>query len=255
MKKKFLKLVIIILLMNTFAALAIAQDGFQLYYQAKKLLYQREYDQALQTFDSLKTLYPDSKFLDDAEFWSGYILQRQKKYTESFRSYENLKKQYPTSAWVDDAEIQQIGIAEKMATTGDRKYIDFLVNKLHSADKSIKYQASVSLGKLNDPRALPGLRQIANNGDRDMGRMAKSLIQQIESKKTARPPKGRIIRRPPQEIQDREINKRTMQPSPKKQQPKGTVQTGKKSLPPKSQQRQQPIAKPKKQQPKSPTKK
>ncbi|OQX87209.1 hypothetical protein B6D60_04360 [candidate division KSB1 bacterium 4484_87] len=174
-----------------------AQDGFQYYYQAKKLMHQRDYKKALELFDKLKKEFPNSKYEDDAEFWSAYILQKENRYDESFRRYDRLKQKFPKSPWVDDAEVQQIGIAEKLANRGKKKYLNYLVERVHSPDKTIKYQASISLGKLNDQRALPGLRQIANNGDIDMSQMARSLIKNIESKQVKRSDYGQIKKRLP----------------------------------------------------------
>ncbi|NOZ62649.1 MAG: tetratricopeptide repeat protein [Calditrichaeota bacterium] len=174
-----------------------AQDGFQYYYQAKKLMHQREYKKALDLFDKLKKEFPGSKYEDDAEFWSAYIMERENRYDESFQRYNRLKEKYPKSPWVDDAEVQQIGIAERLANRGKRKYLNYLVDRVHSRDKTIKYQASLSLGKLNDQRALPGLRQIANNGDKDMSQIARSLIKTIESDRVKHPERNQIKNRLP----------------------------------------------------------
>ncbi len=193
------KILIILTILFSFAQAetTLAQDGFQYYYQAKKLMHQREYKKALELFDKLKKEFPNSKFEDDAEFWSAYILEKQNRYDESFRRYENLKKKFPKSPWVDDAEVQQIGIAEKLANRGKHKYLNYLVERAQSRDKTIKYQASISLGKLNDQRALPGLRQIASNGDKDMSQMARSLIKTIESGKVKHPDKNQLKDRLP----------------------------------------------------------
>jgi tetratricopeptide (TPR) repeat protein len=167
------------------------QDDFQIYYKARKLLQQREYDKAQEFFMSMQKEYPNSRYIDDAEFWSAYILQKQGKEADAFSAYERLISKNPQSPWADDAETQQIGIAEKFAKKGDQLQIDFIVKKLDSQDKKIKYQAAVSLGKLHDQRALPVLKQMENNGDKDMGKVAKSLIKDFEIKSLDLSPRQR----------------------------------------------------------------
>lgn len=179
---KYFSLTILFFLV-LFTSLSFAQqDDFQLYYKARKLLQQREYEKAQESFELLKTKYPNSRYIDDAGFWSAYILEKQGKDSDSFDEYKKFKNKYPRSAWVDDAESQQIDIAEKLARRGDRKHVNFIVNKLQSSDKKIKYRAAVSLGKLRDQRALPVLKQMEKNGDKDMGSVAKSLIRNVEKK-------------------------------------------------------------------------
>ena len=213
MKHKLIINILLIFIGLTLAGSGFCQDGFQLYYKAKKFMLQREYDKALQSFELLRVKFPNSKYMDDAEFWTAYILERQKKFSESFKKYERLKTTYPKSPWVDDAEVQQIGIAEKLANRGEKHYVDYLVKKLKSSDKTIKYQASLSLAKLSDRRALPGLRQMANNGDKDMSRMAKSLIRKIESKNLQPGTDSKIIPRRSYNGKEKNINKRQI-PSP-----------------------------------------
>jgi hypothetical protein len=166
-----------------FVSLSFAQqEDFDLYWKAKVLLRQREYKKAQASFDLLKTKYPTSRYIDDAGFWSAYILEKRGQDTDAFNEYKKLKDKYPLSAWVDDAEAQQIDIAEKLARRGDNRHVNFIVNKLQSPDKKTKYRAAVSLGKLRDQRALPVLKQMEKNGDKDMGSVAKSLIRNVEKK-------------------------------------------------------------------------
>ncbi|OQX96123.1 hypothetical protein B6I21_01865 [candidate division KSB1 bacterium 4572_119] len=212
MKNKSIISLILILVGCFLVSSAEAQDGFQLYYKAKKQMHLKEYDQALETFKLLMVKFPESKYLDDAQFWTGYVNGKQKKYSESFRLYEDLKKNYPNSPWVDDAEIQQIDVAEKLANRGEKPYLDYLVKKLNSPDKTIKYQASMSLAKLRDDRALPGLKQMAKNGDKDMSRVARSLIKKIESKKPQPRTGSKIIKKPTLNNRDRKTKSRLVKP-------------------------------------------
>lgn len=160
-----------------------AQEDFNLFNEAMELRIQREWDKALQRYESLKQKYPESKYVDDAEFWSAYILEEQGKETEAFQSYQAMKQKYPDSPWADDATIHQIGLAEKFVKQGQDSYKGFLTNELGSPYKNVKYQAALSLGKLGDERAIPVLKEMSNNGDKDMRSVGNAILQKFDQPK------------------------------------------------------------------------
>lgn len=172
--------ILIVFLMIIFAGTLFAQDrSTQIFYTAKRLMHQRKYDEALERYELLKKQYPECKYIDDAEFWSAYILEKKDDDKNAFQAYKDFVTKNPESPFVDDAMIYQISVAEKLARKGENNYREFIATKLNSPEKTVKYQASLSLGKLRDSRAIPTLKQIANNGDQDMSLMAKTLIKNI----------------------------------------------------------------------------
>ena len=208
-KRKYVLKILFILVL--FSSVGYAQqDDFQIYHKAKKLLQRREYKKAQESFELLKKKYPNSRLIDDAAFWSAYILEKQGKNSDAFKAFDNLKKKYPKSPWVDDAEAQQISIAEKLFKRGNKNYKNFIINKLDSPDKKTKYRAAVSLGKLRDQRALPVLRQMESNGDKDMGSVAKSLLRNIEAKPKKVSPRLRVLPDNQKQNNDKRSNRRTI---------------------------------------------
>lgn len=191
----------------------IAQEDFTLFNEAMELRIQREWEKALEKYDLLKLNYPDSKYVDDVEFWSAYILEEQGKESEAFTAYEEMKNKHPQSPWVDDATRHQIGLAEKFVKQGQEGYKEFLTKNLDSPYKNVKYQAALSLGKLGDQRAIPVLKEMSNNGDKDMRSVGNSLLQKfdhpnqqdrrelkpmpIPSPKTSTDKKDDVIQKPP----------------------------------------------------------
>jgi len=157
-----------------------AQEDFKLFNEAMELRIQREWDKALEKYELLKLNYPNSKYVDDVEFWSAYILEEQGKESQAFTAYEEMKNKFPNSPWVDDATRHQIGLAEKFVKQGQVRYKEFLTQNLDSPNKNVKYQAALSLGKLGDNRAIPVLKEMSNNGDKDMRSMGNSLLQKFE---------------------------------------------------------------------------
>jgi tetratricopeptide (TPR) repeat protein len=173
----FFALIIVLVLL---VPLLRAQEDFNLFNEAMELRIQREWNRALEKYQSLKQRYPDSKYVDDAEFWSAYILVEQGKDTDAFTAYQSMKQKYPDSPWADDATMHQIGLAEKFVKQGQDSYKSFLTEELKSPHKNVKYQAALSLGKLGDERAIPVLKEMSNNGDRDMRSVGNSLLQKLD---------------------------------------------------------------------------
>jgi len=156
------------------------REDFKIFNDALELRIQGKWDQALKKYQLLKQKFPNSKYADDAEFWSAYILEEQGRESDAFRAYQQMRRRYPNSTWADDATMHQIGLAEKFVRQGKRSYQRFLMEQLRSGNKNIKYQAALSLGKLGDKRAIPVLREISNNGDKDMRSMGRSLLRKVD---------------------------------------------------------------------------
>jgi len=174
-----------------------AQEDFTMLNEARELRTKREWDKALEKYELVKVKFPDSKYVDDAEFWSAYILEEQGKESEAFMAYEEMIKKHPDSPWVDDAKTHQIVLAEKFVKQGQANYTNFLVKKLESPNKNVKYQAALSLGKLGDKHAIPVLKEMSNNGDRDMRSMGNSLLQKLERPTRLKPQDRRQLRPTP----------------------------------------------------------
>jgi len=155
-------------------------EDYKLFNEAMELRIQREWNQALEKYKLLKQKYPNSKYMDDADFWSAYILEEQGKEADAFKAYKKVQTKYPNSPWADDAAMHQIGLAEKFVRQGQGSYKRFLTEHLHSPNKNIKYQAALSLGKLGDNRAIPVLKEMSNNGDRDMRSVGNSLLRKLD---------------------------------------------------------------------------
>ncbi|MDZ7333177.1 MAG: tetratricopeptide repeat protein [candidate division KSB1 bacterium] len=228
--------VMAVVLMLHMPMLMAQDDDFKLFNEAMDLRIRREWDQALERYRLLKQNFPNSKYIDDAEFWSAYILEEQGKDEDAFFSYQQLKDNYPNSPWADDATMHQIGLAEKFVRQGHKSYERFLIDHLESSDKNVKYQAALSLGKLGDERAIPVLREMANNGDKDMRFVGKALLQRFESPQMAVPSdessltggmrrslseeeKGRHLKQPPKLKSDRQPARVRKQSEPSFKQP------------------------------------
>ena len=135
---RYLKTVIFIFVCSALLLLTsnlLAQEDFKLFNEGMELRIQREWDKALEKYEQLKLQYPSSKYVDDADFWSAYILEEQGKESEAFSAYRQMKEKHPESPWVDDATMHQIGLAEKFVKQGQDSYKPFLTEHLESPNK------------------------------------------------------------------------------------------------------------------------
>ncbi len=228
-------------------SISSAQQDSTLFFEAKTLMFQQKYQDALNLYEMLKMKYPDSKYSDDSEFWSAYILEQQGKNTFAFNAYQDLTQKYPSSPWTDDALVHQIGLAEKFVREGQESYINFLNEKLESPFKNVRYQAALSLGKFQDQRAVPALNEMSNNGDRDMRSIAKSLLKSYpaQTPESQRQQKPTSIRPPKSKTNPKDDAIKTPRPQPQKERQTKPVapkvnrsqppkQTSPKSQPPKT---------------------
>lgn len=234
--KIFIFLSSVLVLLNTSL---IAQEDFKLFNEAMELRIQREWDEALGKYELLKLKYPESKYVDDVEFWSAYILEEQGKESQAFTAYEEMKNKYPNSTWVDDATRHQISLAEKFVKQGQVRYKEFLTKNLDSPNKNVKYQAALSLGKLGDNRAIPVLKEMSNNGDKDMRSMGNSILQKFDRSRQQNQPKLKPMPiRPPKTTTDKKNDdiKKPPRFEPKKQRQTPTQKPDIKSIRPKPKQ-------------------
>ena len=176
-----------IILLLFFAVSGISQtkdeSDYIIHQKAKKYCIDQKWEKALDLFQQLIDDYPDSQYLDDAHFWIGYCLEKKEgSEIEAFLAFETLKDEFNNSTWVDDAIVHQISLAEKLVKMGREPFISFLSEKSRSEDEKIRQQAALSLGRLNDKRALPVLAEIKDH--EDLGPLAQSLIEKLQSQKT-----------------------------------------------------------------------
>jgi len=187
MKSKLIKTATLAVILLNLVLTASSQENektdHELYQKAKRQCIEQEWEEAIHLFQRLIEEYPDSQYRDDAHFWIGYCLgKRTGSEIEAFITFENLISDFKNSPWVDDAVIHQIALAEKLVRQGREQFLYFLIEKLNAEEAVFRQQAALALGRLNDKRALPELNSM--KGHEDLGPLAQSLIERIESEET-----------------------------------------------------------------------
>ena len=67
------------------------------YQQAFKLLKKSQYDQAIKAFEQFISLYPDSEYADNAQYWLAEAYYVTRRYEQAITEYNKLVSQYPDS--------------------------------------------------------------------------------------------------------------------------------------------------------------
>jgi hypothetical protein len=154
---------VVILLVNV----SPAQDPDDIrdaYQEAKMKCIERNWTEAISSFEELLEKYPGNKYEDDAIFWIGYSLEKlPDKRQESFDTYSRLVNNHPNSSWGQDV------------------YKDFLYQQLNKEQKEIQFRSAIALGRIGDKKALPVLEKMKN--DEDYGNLAKDLIEVLTTEK------------------------------------------------------------------------
>ena len=189
MKSKRNHLIIVIALMSAFGTGRAQEEkasDTKLYQEARKKCFAQAWNEAIDLFQQIIDEHADSQYTDDASFWIGYCMENKSgSEVEAFVAFDNFVNDFANSPWVDDAIVHQISLAEKLTRQGKNQFMDFIVQQLEHEEPAVCQQAALALGRLGDSRALPFLDAMKTH--EDLGPIAKSLIQKIQSGKTEAP--------------------------------------------------------------------
>ena len=154
---KFVSMFLIAFLL--FGGLSMAQiqaeneEARKKYDQAKKMIYEKDWEKAIESLKHILGRLEESDYLDDSLYWLGYSLNKlsvslenvenQLEIQEEALQYLNqLIEKFSKSSWVDDAEFLRIEIAESLVKKGlnnYRKYINGSVEGVKVVDPEHVY--------------------------------------------------------------------------------------------------------------------
>ena len=87
--------------------LAKMQDKEKAYSDAYQIFKEGNYDKARTEFQNFLSIYPDSEYSDNAQFWVGECYFFEKKYEAAILEYEKVTKNYPNGNKVPYALLKQ----------------------------------------------------------------------------------------------------------------------------------------------------
>jgi len=114
-----------------------------LYEAAKKNVYGKSYEKAIQQFQELRSQYAQSLYGQEGLYWLGYSLDKHAATLNDAKLKMDMKQQaieqlnallqkFPANAWVKDARILQVQIAEELVKSGLGKYRRYINGNLGS---------------------------------------------------------------------------------------------------------------------------
>jgi tol-pal system protein YbgF len=92
---------------NVAKDLAKIQDKEKAYSDAYQIFKEGNYDKARSEFQNFLSVYPDSEYSDNAQFWVGECYFFEKKYEAAILEYEKVTKNYPNGNKVPYALLKQ----------------------------------------------------------------------------------------------------------------------------------------------------
>ena len=125
---------------------------------AKDLMYDDKYQDAMKAFKAIISKYPKSRYIDASHFWIAYSLEKEgADYEKAFAAYKLVRDSYPKSEWANDARSGMVKLAKKLYSSGKRQYKVYLKEFGEDPDEDVKLAALTALGQLNGEDALPVL--------------------------------------------------------------------------------------------------
>lgn len=97
------------------ASMLIADPGGpdqEMYNQGRSLIFEEQWGQAREIFETLQRRHPGSPFIDDALYWIAFSLFEESKPEPAYQTLHNLIRKYPDSPWNDDARALMVRCAE-----------------------------------------------------------------------------------------------------------------------------------------------
>lgn len=163
---------VVILLCISFlqASLWIQRDE-KLFREAKILLFDEEWEEALAKLDEFLEDYPESPFYAQGLFWKATCLKEiEGNEIEAIRTYkEYIRINEKDKSLNQEAEFSIIDLALALYDKGRLFYLREVEERLHHEDSSIQYYAAFELSYIEDKdiaiRAVPILQRILQEED------------------------------------------------------------------------------------------
>lgn len=164
MDKRFV--IIILFTVMVLSGFAQTRDGTVLFKQAKLLLFDRQWDQALKVLDEFMESFPKSDQYSLALFYKGKCLEEKKQYLKSLESYHSFLEISLNKSLKEEATVAIIDVYFNLYQTGKENYLEKLMNFLNSNQRNIQYYAAFKLSYAKDKRwakkAVPILKKLLN---------------------------------------------------------------------------------------------
>ena len=164
-----------------------AQSDYDLFTEAKVLIFDKKWTKAQKILDELLEKHPDSRYYAQALFYKGKCLEEQRgKDADALAVLKRfLRQEDADRSLIEDAENTIVDLAIRLYTNGRRSYLDEAEERLGSEHRDVRYYAAIQLSFMDEQRtrekALPVLREILDESrDDELRDRAKLAILRID---------------------------------------------------------------------------
>jgi|GEM_PF-488935 HEAT repeat protein len=131
------------------------KEDTKAYKKAYQLVLEEKWNVAYEALSQFVQTYPESKWVDDAEFWQCYVLEKMGAPLEKvFNKYRAFAEKYTKSKWNDDAKAALIRIGERLIRQGKKEYTAFVQTLKSSADEEVRLAALFALRNVESEKAV-----------------------------------------------------------------------------------------------------
>jgi len=154
MRKIIIQVGILLFLSAILQAFPQEKPDEKLFFEAKILVFDKEWESAQKRLEELIEKYPKSSFVSQAYFYRAKCLQEQGgKELEALNAYKDyLKLRDRSPSLVEESERSIIDLAADLYKDGKRNYLEEIEDRLSSSNKVIKYYAAFKLSYMKDKK-------------------------------------------------------------------------------------------------------
>jgi hypothetical protein len=164
-----------------------SQSDYDLFTEAKVLIFDKKWTEAQKKLDALLEKYPDSRYYAQALFYKGKCLEEQRgRGADALAVFKRfLRQEDADRSLIEEAENSIVDLAIDLHAKGRRSYLDEAERRLKSEHRDVRYYAAIQLSFVEEQRArekaLPVLRDILDESrDEELRDRAKLAILRID---------------------------------------------------------------------------
>ena len=164
-----------------------AQSDYDLFTEAKVLIFDKKWTKAQKILNELLEKHPDSRFYAQALFYKGKCLEEQRgKETDALAVFKRfLRQEDADRSLIDDAENTVVDLAIRLYANGRRSYLVEAEKRLKNDRRDVRYYAAIQLSFVDEQqtreKALPVLKDILDESrDDELRDRAKLAIIRID---------------------------------------------------------------------------
>jgi len=182
MKKKIFLALLMVCFWTVCMAVEAGLDAFE---KAKVLIFDKQWAAALKQLDEVINKRAESRYYAAALFYRGKCQEELGAKKQALESYEEFVRNSASSNLAEEARISIIDLAAKFYQSGEKTYLQKILELLSNENKIVSYYAAFKLSYLPDrkiaARALPVLQTILDKEkDEELRDRAKIAVMRID---------------------------------------------------------------------------